>query len=117
MLRIVLPVLLAALPLAACASVASPTAKTLSFASMQALNPGVDGEWILAEYPHARQVERRQSGRLLRMGYWVEDPQGATRPLMLHFDAEGVLAQKQYGGPLVRPPEPDESGQSFSFGG
>lgn len=89
----------------------------MSFASMQTLQPGVDGEWILAEYPYARNVQRGSNGRLQSMGYWVEDPLGETRPLMLHFDGEGRLARKEYGGPLVRPPEPTESRAPFSIGG
>ena len=102
--------------LCGCSSVASPTADTLSFAQMQALNPGVDGEWILSEYPFARDVQRRSDGSLARMGYWVTDPQGKTRPLMLHFDGTGTLQQKQYGGPLVRPPPRSDFDIDIGFG-
>ncbi len=45
--------------LCGCASVAGPTTDTITFAQMQMLNPGVDGEWILAEFPDAREVQRR----------------------------------------------------------
>jgi hypothetical protein len=89
----------------ACSSVASPTASTLSFAEMQSFNPGLDGEWMLAEYPFARDVTRHPNGRLARMGYWVTDPQGQTRPVMFSFDRKGILTRKEYGGPVVRPPE------------
>ena len=82
----------------------------MTYASMQAINPGVDAEWIMAEYPFARSVKRRPDGSLESMGYWIEDPQGKNRPLMLHFDQAGVLARKQYGGPNVRPPEKDAGG-------
>lgn len=99
-----------------CSSIASPTEDTLSFAQMQALNPGVDGEWILSEYPFARNVERRRDGSLLRMGYWVTDPQGKPRPLMLHFDASGTLVRKQYGGPVVRPPPRSDLDFDVGFG-
>jgi hypothetical protein len=105
-----------ALPAAGCSSVAGPTQKTLSFAQMQALNPGVEGEWILAEYPFAREVERRPDGSLLRLGYWVTDPQGKARPLVLQFDRSGVLSAKQYGGPLVRPPPRSDTDIDLGFG-
>ena len=107
--------LLPATGLVGCSSVAGPTSKQMSYAVVQALNPGVDGEWVLSEYPYAKQVQRRPDGSLQSLGYWVDDPQGKNRPLMLHFDAEGVLVNKQYGGPHVRPPERSENG--FSFGG
>ena len=76
----------------------------MSFASMQAINPGVEGDWVVAEYPFAKNVSRRPDGSLKSLGYQVEDPQGKGRPLMLHFDETGMLVRKQYGGPLVRPP-------------
>ncbi len=113
--RALLPCLCACL-LAACTTFAAPTESQMSFATMQSLNPGVDGEWILAEYPYARDVTRRPGGRLQSMGYWVQDPQGTSRPLMLHFDAQGRLVRKEYGGPLVRPPEPTGSAAPFSLG-
>lgn len=100
----------------ACSSVAGPTQKTLSFAQMQMLNPGVEGEWILAEYPFATQVARRADGSLERVGYWVTDPEGKARPLMLHFDGAGVLASKQYGGPHVRPPPRNSLDLDMGFG-
>jgi len=102
--------LLALASSAACGSVAAPGASTMTYASMQAINPGVDGEWVLSEYPFARSLKRRPDGSLESMGYWIEDPQGKTRPLMLHFDAGSVLVQKQYGGPNVRPPQKDAGG-------
>jgi len=105
---LLLPFLLSGL--AGCGSVASPTASKMTYASMQAINPGVDGDWILSEYPFARNIKRRRDGSLLSLGYWIEDPQGQTRPLMLHFDAENILVRKQYGGPNVRPPEQNSGG-------
>ena len=102
--------------LGGCASVAGPTSDTITFAQMQMLNPGVDGEWILAEYPDAREVQRRPDGSLARLGYWVTDPQGKTRPLMLHFDETGTLLRKQYGGPVVRPPERQDLDLDLGFG-
>ncbi len=80
------------------------TGSQLSFSQAQSLNPGVDGEWILSEYPFARNVSRWPNGRLQSLGYWVLDPAGDARPLMLHFDQQGILTRKQYGGPLLRPP-------------
>ena len=107
------PILLFALLLPACGSFASPTQDTLSYAQVQALNVGVDGEWVLSEFPFARNVSRRADGSLQSVGYWVDDPQGRSRPLMLHFDARGTLVRKQYGGPHLRPPERTDS----PFGG
>jgi len=101
-----LTLLLFALALAACASGGrGPADDALSFAAMQSINPGVDGEWILAEYPFARQVRRHPNGRVQFLGYTVEDPQGKSRPLALNFDENGILASKEYGGPIIRAPE------------
>lgn len=90
----------------ACGSVRGPTTKTLSFAQMQMLNEGVDGEWILSEYPDARAVSRRPDGTLQQLTYWVNDPEGRGRGLVMHFDETGTLVRKDYGGPIVRPPDP-----------
>lgn len=97
------------LVLPGCGSFASPTEDQLSYAQAQALNAGVEGAWILAEFPFARNVVRRADGSIASLGYWVDDPQGQSRPLMLHFDANGILERKQYGGPHVRPPERSEN--------
>lgn len=86
----------------------------MSFASMQMLNEGVDGEWILAEYPDTREVRRRPDGTLQRLTYWVNDPQGRGRGLVMHFDETGTLTRKDYGGPVVRPPEKNSN---IGFGG
>ena len=103
LLTVLLPCALGLL-LAACSSGSGPGGSRMSFASMQAINPGVEGDWIIAEYPFARNVSRRPDGSLQSLGYQIEDPQGKGRPLMLHFDETGMLVRKQYGGPLVRPP-------------
>jgi hypothetical protein len=95
--------------LAACSGVTAPGQKTLSFSAMQMLNEGVEGEWILNEYPDARQVERRPDGTLERLTYTVNDPQGRSRGLVMDFDATGVLARKRYGGPVVRPPSKSDN--------
>lgn len=97
------------LALPACGTFASPTEQQLSYAQVQAFNPGVEGAWILSEYPNARNVSRRPDGTLRSLGYWVDDPQGRSRPLMLHFDERGILIRKEYGGPHVRPPERSEN--------
>ena len=101
-------VLLAAL-VGGCGTFASPTAERMSFAQMQALNPGVSADWVLYEHPFARDVVRDPSTRSVRrLAYWVDDPRGDSRPLVLHFDDRGVLARKEYGGPIIRPPQDDE---------
>ena len=103
-------VLLGALALlwtSACGSIALPSDDSLSFAEMQTLNPGVSGEWILQNHPQARQVQRRSDGTLSQLSYWVTDPNGTSRGLVLDMDAQGLLATKRYGGPIVRPPAED----------
>lgn len=91
--------------LAACGSFAGPTDRSMSFAAMQSLNPGVDGEWVLREHPDGREVVRDpRTGRVRQLSYWVRDPGGDNRPLVLHFDGQGILLRKDYGGPIIRPP-------------
>lgn len=103
----------ALLPLAAALAGCASTRKgpltrpALSYGAVQTLNPGVDGRWILEEFPDARSVERTPDGRLQRLTYDVLDPQGKTRRVVLTMDAAEVLAQKDYTGPLVRPTSPD----------
>jgi hypothetical protein len=104
----------ASLLLCACGSNGGPGGRRMNFAAMQAINPGVEGEWVVAEFPFARNVTRRPDGSLQSLGYLVEDPLGKGRPLMLHFDETGMLTRKQYGGPLVRPPPPDAVGFNIS---
>lgn len=99
----VLAVLAAAL--AGCGSVA-PDAR-LSYANVQTLNPGVDGRWVLEEFPQAAAVERDGAGRLRRLSYGVTDPTGKPRDLTLWFDANEVLERKEYSGTLVRPKAPE----------
>jgi hypothetical protein len=92
-----------ALLLVACAG--GPGGRRLSFAQMQSLNPGVSGEWILDEYPFAGRVDRRPDGTLRSMRYPVEDPLGRGQSVELEFDERGVLSEKRYSGPYVRPPK------------
>lgn len=92
------------LALAACSSVRGPGTDTLSFAQMQSINPGVSVEWLLREFPFARDIRRRPDGSIAEMGYLVVDPREDTRPVLLLIDPQGRVAQKRYGGPIVRPP-------------
>ena len=98
----------AVLFLGACQNLPSPIpgsrGERLSFAQMQALNPGVQGEWIVQEYPFARDVQRRSDGTLQQLTYVVEDPQGSREDVVLLFDNRGTLVRKHYEGPIVRPP-------------
>lgn len=108
-MRAPLLLLLLALPAAACGSTRKGGLQrpTLSFGVVQTLNPGVDGRWILEEFPEARSVERAPDGRLTRLTYDVLDPQGRSRRVVLEMDASEVLLRKDYSGPLVRPTSPD----------
>ncbi len=114
LLIVVTALWLLCVPLVGCSAGRLPGQKSMSFAAMQMLNEGVDGDWILAEYPDARQVERRPDGSLQRLTYWVNDPQGQGRGLVMHFDETGTLTRKDYGGPVVRPPDRNSN---IGFGG
>jgi hypothetical protein len=81
----------------------TPRERRLDFATVQTLNPGVDGRWVLEEFPQATNVERDARGRIRQVSYGVTDPQGKAQTLTLHFDENEVLTRKQYSGPLVRP--------------
>jgi hypothetical protein len=98
---------LLALVLMSCGGMRPPGQKGMSFSHMQSINPGVSGEWVLSEFPGARNIRRRPDGTLQSVGYWVTDPEGKSRPVVMHMDQRGVLRQKQYGGPIVRPPKSD----------
>lgn len=108
-----LALLLACAAAAGCSGVGAD--RRISFSTVQVLNPGVDGAWILAEYPMARAVVRRPDGTLERLDYRVDDPHGRGQDLVLWFDEFGVLARKQYSGPIVRPLDPDaEAGRGVT---
>jgi len=95
--------------LAGCGSISKDN--RITYATVQSLNAGVDGEWILHEYPQARGVSRRPDGRLERVEYRVDDPQGHGQTLVLHFDEYGVLARKDYSGQLLKPLDVDPEAQ------
>ena len=80
--------------LAACGTVAPD--KRLSYATVQALNPGVDGKWVLEEFPNTQRVERDPSGKIQRISYGVLDPQGKSKTLTLWFDQNEVLQRKVF---------------------
>ena len=94
---------LGALSLPGCAG--GPT-RSLSFAQMQSLNPGVSAAWVLEEYPYAR-PERGPDGRVRTIRLPVTDPHGKAHSVTLLFDANEILAEKRYSGPIVRPPTQD----------
>ena len=97
--------------LAACGGSRTTRPGTLSFAQMQTINPGVSAEWLLQEYPFARNVQRHPNGAVSQMSFQVTDPQNKGRGLMLFFDERGILTRKNYAGPFVRPPiETDREG-------
>lgn len=95
--------LLVVLP--ACSGIGgSRSRQRLTFAEMQALNPGVRGEWVASRFPFARQSSRRTDGSLQRLVYSVTDPHGRVEDVTLDFDARGVLVRKHYAGAWLRPP-------------
>lgn len=94
-----------ALLVLACGTFRAPAERAMSFAEMQSLNAGVSGAWVLEEYPFARSVQRHANGQIAELGYVVEDPADDSRALTLRFDTRGVLTQKLYDGPWIRPPE------------
>ena len=92
-----------AVAVAALGACGSGPSSALSFGQMQSLNPGVSAEWILEEYPFAR-AERGPDGRVRTIRMPVQDPQGKSHSVALVFDANEVLVEKRYSGPIVRPP-------------
>jgi hypothetical protein len=100
---LVLPVPL--LFLGACGS--TPKDTRLDYATVQTLNPGVDGRWVLEEFPQAGGVQRDASGMIRRLSYGVTDPAGKPQTLDLIFDAQEVLVRKDYSGRLLRPTNPE----------
>lgn len=90
---------------AGCGSVGED--RRLTYATVQSLNPGVDGRWVLEEFPQAQGISRRPDGSLERLQYRVVDPHGHGQRLTLHFDEFGVLARKEYSGTLIKPLDPD----------
>ena len=78
-MRVAALLLVVLLVVPGCGSFASPTSNQLTYAQVQAFNPGVEGEWILSEYPFARDVVRRADGSICSMGFWVDDLVTAER--------------------------------------
>ena len=103
-------VLLAALALLVGCGTTGGAAKkgTLSFGQEQTINAGVSAQWLLQEFPFAKNIRRHGCGSVAQMGYRVTDPQNKGHNLTLFFDERGILVRKHYDGPLVRSPvEPD----------
>lgn len=95
-------VLLWTLILTGCAG--GPGQQQLTYAQVQALNPGVTVDWIAQEYPGANQT-RDAAGRVRQMEFNVRDPYGKGQRLFLEFDENGVCTRKIYTGAVVRPPQ------------
>ena len=85
--------------LAACAS----SSQCLTYAQVQALNPGISACWVLSEFPGGG-VTRWPDGTPKTITYQVRDPAGRRQSLQLEFDASGILTRKCYSGPVRRPP-------------
>jgi hypothetical protein len=77
--------------------------RTLSFAQMQSMNPGVSGDWMLQEFPFADRVSRWPDGKVRELTYGVTDPNGKARRVTMVFDNQGVMTEKRYTGAYVRP--------------
>ncbi len=97
-LRGSLALLLLPCVLAACAG----QSRKLTYAQVQALNPGIPASWILEEYPGGR-ATNRPNGVPETITYAVTDPTGRGETLTLAFDECGILSQKSYSGRPVRP--------------
>ncbi len=96
---------LPALLLSACA--ANPVARRLTYAEVQAINPGVRAQWLEDEYPFGRVLARWPDGTPRQTSYLVTDPAGHGQTLTLDFDPSGTLVARRYSGPVLRPP-PDQ---------
>jgi hypothetical protein len=107
-MRASLLVVVSAVLISACGGV--PKEKRLDFATVQTLNPGVDGRWVLEEFPQASGVQRDASGKIRRLSYGVTDPQGKPQTLDLVFDENEILVRKDYSGRLLRPNLPTLTG-------
>ena len=83
---------------------AGPSSNRLTYAQVQALNPGVTADWVLAEYPGGS-VQRDQAGRVRMTEHGVTDPYGKGQSLFLEYDARGVCVKKTYTGAVLRPPK------------
>ena len=92
--------LLVTLTAAACAG--GPGRQRLSYAEVQAINPGVRLDWLMQEYPAANQT-RDPAGRVRQVELPVTDPYGKAQSLFLEFDESGVCTRKIYTGAVVRP--------------
>ena len=94
--------LLLLLSLVAVAACAGPAGTRMSYANVQALNPGVSADWVQAEFPFGR-TARRPDGSIESITYNVQDPQGRGQTLQLVFDPSGRMTEKRYSGAVVRP--------------
>lgn len=81
-----------------------PSGRALTYAEVQALNPGVSADWIRAEYPFGRVSASWPDGTPQRMRYPVVDPWGYAQTLDLELDRAGVVTAKRYSGRVLRPP-------------
>jgi hypothetical protein len=84
------------------AGCAAPGSGVLSYADVQALNPGASAEWILREFPSGR-ATRDAEGRLQELTYRVNDPAGRAQTLVLLVGPDGLVREKRYSGPVIRP--------------
>ena len=81
----------------------NPTTQRLSYAEVQSLNPGVNVDWVVREFPNAR-MSRDRAGRVRQTEHGVTDPYGKSQSLFLDFNECGVCVKKTYSGTVVRPP-------------
>ena len=97
---------LAAFGLSACASGGPKFATSgseLSFAQVQAIQPGLTVAQVRDAYGEPKRVSVRPSGRTERLEYAALDAKGGRNTLFLDFDEREVLRQKTFSGAILRP--------------
>ena len=90
---------------------ANPGGGRLSYAQVQAINPGVSASWVAQEFPFGS-VARRADGTIESISYRVQDPRGQAQNLQLRFDGQEILRDKAYSGRVERPGGPQGGPQT-----
>jgi len=114
-MRLPLPLALAAflsfLSFAACSSGSlhlpnlkpGTSADDLSFAQVQAIQPGLTAAQVVDAFGEPKRQSLRADGTVERMEYSALDARNGNNALFLDFDARGVLRQKTFTGAILKP--------------